>query len=203
MAVDRDPGADLGRQVTHDTRLVTVDREGRRRGWYNGTSFADVERAKNRLRFLAGAGNDSSLPLLNASLNGVAFLLLVLGLVLVKRGKKEAHAKAMVAATLVSAAFLASYLVYHFRVVPEVGHTPFRGEGVWKIGYLLFLASHVILAAVNLPMILITLHRAWRQDWEAHRRWAKRTFPVWAYVSITGVLVYLILYRWNPPVGLG
>jgi uncharacterized membrane protein YozB (DUF420 family) len=141
----------------------------------------------------------SNLPAINASLNAVAGILLVAGLVLIKRGQRRAHARTMIAATAVSAVFLACYLVYHFRVVPEVGHTPFRRPGAIRFAYYALLISHVLLAAVNLPMILVTLWRAWREDWERHRRLARWTWPVWFYVSVTGVLVYLSLYHWNLP----
>ena len=91
-----------------------------------------------------------SLPAVNASLNAVAGLLLCVGLWLVKRGKKDAHARVMIAATCVSAVFLACYLWYHFVVVPEVGHTPFRREGAIRIAYYVMLLTHILLAAVNL-----------------------------------------------------
>lgn len=142
------------------------------------------------------------LPTLNAILNGTAAVLLLAGWILIKRGRREAHARTMGAATLVSAAFLVSYLTYHFAVVPEVGHTPFRREGAIKIAYYVLLITHVILAAINLPMVLVTLWRAKKQDWERHRRIARWTWPVWMYVSVTGVLVYLALYWWNPPAPL-
>ena len=142
------------------------------------------------------------LPTLNAILNGTAAVLLFAGWILIKQGRREAHARTMVAATLVSAVFLASYLTYHFAVVPEVGHTPFRREGAIKIAYYVLLLTHVVLAAVNLPMVLVTLWRAKKQNWERHRRIARWTWPVWMYVSVTGVLVYLALYWWNPPAPL-
>ena len=141
----------------------------------------------------------SLLPSVNASLNGASGVLLVVGLVLIKRGRRAAHARVMVAATLVSATFLACYLYYHFVVVPELGHTPFRREGAWKVAYYALLFSHVVGAIVNLPMILRTLWLAHRKDWERHRRLARWAWPIWFYVSVTGVLVYLALYHWNPP----
>ncbi len=139
------------------------------------------------------------LPTLNAFLNAFAFVLLCLGLFLIQRGARRAHAFVMVLASLVSAAFLASYLVYHFGVVPEVGPTPFRGRGPVRYAYYGMLLSHVILAVVQVPLILLTLWRAARKDWARHRRIARLTWPIWAYVSVTGVLVYLALYTWNPP----
>ena len=140
----------------------------------------------------------SGLPALNASLNALACVLLCLGLVFIKRGARRAHERTMLAATLVSAAFLTSYLYYHFRVVPEIGHTPFRGTGFVRGAYYALLISHVLLAILNVPLVAVTLWRASRGDWERHRRIARLTWPVWFYVSVTGVLVYFALYRWNP-----
>jgi len=139
-----------------------------------------------------------NLPLINACLNASAALLLCLGLYFIKAGKRQAHIRTMLLATLVSACFLASYLYYHFIVIPELGHTPFRRSGAIKIAYYGMLISHVLLAAINLPMILVTLWRAFRKDWEAHKRIAPKTWCIWFYVSVTGVLVYLALYQFNP-----
>ena len=141
---------------------------------------------------------DLHLPTLNACLNGTAAILLCLGLAFIKAGKREAHIRTMLLATLVSACFLVSYLYYHFVVIPELGHTPFRRSGAIKLAYYGMLISHVILAVVNLPMIIMTLLRAFRKDWEGHRRIAGKTWCVWFYVSVTGVLVYLALYQFNP-----
>jgi uncharacterized membrane protein YozB (DUF420 family) len=138
------------------------------------------------------------LPELNASLNALATVLLVLGWIAIRGGRRERHGLLMRLAFGVSALFLCGYLTYHFAVVPEVGHTEFRGEGSWRTLYYALLLSHVLLAVVNLPMVLRTLWLAHREDWERHRFWARRTFPVWLYVSVTGVLVYLSLYVWNP-----
>jgi len=138
------------------------------------------------------------LPTLNACLNATAALLLILGFVLIKRGNRRAHGAVMIAATAVSAVFLAGYLTYHFAVVPELGHTPYNGEGALRVAYYGMLITHVVLAAVNLPLVILTLLHAWKQRWEKHRRLARITWPIWLYVSVTGVLVYLVLYRWNP-----
>ncbi len=142
---------------------------------------------------------DSNLPAINATLNGIAAVLISLGLWQIKRGNKHAHARTMIAATCVSAAFLAGYLYYHFVVIPKLGHTPFRREGAVKIAYYVMLITHIGLAALNLPMILMTLYRAKRQQWEQHRRLARWTWPIWFYVSVTGVLIYVALYHANPP----
>ncbi len=141
---------------------------------------------------------DVSLPAVNASLNAVATVLLVVGLVQIKTGRKEAHRRSMLAATGVSVVFLACYLYYHMVVIPELGHTKYHGEGAARVAYYAMLISHVILAAVNLPMVLRTLWLAHKERWDAHRRLAKWTWPIWFYVSVTGVLVYLVLYHFNP-----
>ena len=138
-------------------------------------------------------------PLVNASLNGTAGVLLVVGYCLIRAGKEQAHARLMRSAFVVSTVFLASYLYYHIKVLPlQGGPTPYNGEGLKKGLYLLMLVTHVVLAAINLPMVLRVLWLAHKQDWEKHKRWARWTFPIWLYVSITGVLVYLVLYQWNP-----
>ena len=144
-------------------------------------------------------GEPTDLPALNAALNATATVLLIVGLRSIRGGKRELHRFVMLNATLVSAAFLGSYLYYHLRVQSEVGPTPFRREGAVKTAYYVMLASHVILAMVNLPMVLRTLWLAHREDWVRHRRLARWTWPIWFYVSLTGVLVYLALYHWNLP----
>lgn len=138
------------------------------------------------------------LPLLNACLNATSFVLLVCGLAAIKRGRRVGHERFMLAALAASAVFLASYLYYHFVVIPGVGVTKFNGTGVVRTAYYVMLASHVILAIVNLPLVIATVVLAKKERWEAHKRLAKITFPMWLYVSVTGVLVYLVLYQWNP-----
>jgi uncharacterized membrane protein YozB (DUF420 family) len=139
------------------------------------------------------------LPALNAALNACATVLLIAGRIQIHRGARTAHARTMVAATVVSAFFLAGYLTYHFVVVPKVGHTPFNRTGAVKGAYYGMLISHVLLAIVNLPLVIITLAFAARGRLERHRRLARWTWPIWLYVSVTGVLVYAALYWWNPP----
>jgi uncharacterized membrane protein YozB (DUF420 family) len=140
----------------------------------------------------------SSLPALNASFNALCCVSLCTGLALIKRGKRAAHARAMLAATVFGAAFLAGYVYYHFFVQPEIGPTRFNGTGLSRPAYFALLVSHVVLAAANVPLVIVTLWRAKRQDWERHRRIARLAWPVWFYVSVTGILVYLVLYHWNP-----
>ena len=112
--------------------------------------------------------------------------------------RREQHARLMRAAFLVSAAFLACYLYYHFAVA-RGQPTRFHRTGLARTAYLALLLSHTLLAVVNLPMVLRTLWLAHRQDWERHRRLARWTFPIWLYVSVTGVLVYVVLYHFNAP----
>jgi putative membrane protein len=138
-------------------------------------------------------------PLLNASLNGTAGVLLLAGYAAIRGGRRQGHARLMIAALLVSSAFLASYLTYHFVVVPRTGPTRFHGIGWTRPAYFAMLASHVVLAAAVVPLALRTVFLARSGRFEAHKRWARVTFPIWLYVSVTGVLVYLVLYVWNPP----
>ena len=140
----------------------------------------------------------TTLPTLNAFLNGAATVLLLLGLRAIKAGQKETHGRFMRAAFVMSALFLASYLYYHFAVIPLTGPTKLNVEGGLQVAYLIMLATHVLLAIVNLPMVLRTFWLAHKERWDSHKRWAKWTFPIWLYVSVTGVLIYLLLYVWNP-----
>jgi uncharacterized membrane protein YozB (DUF420 family) len=137
-------------------------------------------------------------PLVNAILNGSAAVLLVAGLVAIKADRRRLHERLMQLAFLVSTAFLANYLHYHFVAQRTAGPTRFHGEGLARGAYLVLLGSHVCLAIVNLPMVLRVLWLAHEARWREHRRLAKITFPIWLYVSVTGVLVYLCLYVWNP-----
>lgn len=132
----------------------------------------------------------TDLPALNASLNGVAGLLLLAGYVFIKQRRITAHRAAMLSAFAASALFLASYLVYH----ANAGSRPFPGTGPARTVYFFILITHVVLAAVILPMALITLSRALRKRFDLHVRIARWTLPLWLYVSATGVVIYLMLY---------
>lgn len=132
------------------------------------------------------------LPALNASLNTVAGILLLVGYISIKQGKKELHKKLMISALIVSTAFLTSYLIYHYHVPSK----KFPDLGWIKTVYLIILIPHIILAAIMVPMILKTFWHAFRGEWEKHKKIARITFPIWMYVSITGVVVYLMLYQW-------
>ena len=132
-------------------------------------------------------------PEVNASLNGCSTLLLTAGFILIKNGKRQAHRTMMMSALLVSIVFLISYVTYHIQTGAR---TPFNGTGAWRSIYYSMLISHIILAVVIVPLVLRTFYLALTSRLEQHRRWAKWTFPLWYYVSITGVLVYFFLYQW-------
>jgi putative membrane protein len=130
------------------------------------------------------------LPALNATLNGCSAVLLVIAWIFIKRGHVTWHKRTMLAAFATSAMFLTSYLIYH----ANVGSKPYPGVGMMRAIYFAVLIPHVILAAVVLPMQLMTLTRGLRMDVMRHRKIAKITLPLWLYVSVTGVIVYLMLY---------
>jgi uncharacterized membrane protein YozB (DUF420 family) len=131
------------------------------------------------------------LPTVNATLNALSGTLLLIGYVLIRRRQISAHRNAMLGAFASSTLFLISYLLYH----AEVGSRPFGGQGAIRYVYFAILISHVILAAVILPMAIMTLSRGLRGRYDDHKRIAKWTFPTWMYVSVTGVIVYVMLYQ--------
>jgi uncharacterized membrane protein YozB (DUF420 family) len=133
----------------------------------------------------------ADLPTLNATLNGLATLCLVTGWALIRRGRRDAHRAAMFGALACSAAFLTSYVVYHYHA----GSRPFTGEGWLRAVYFAILITHVVLAIVIVPLVLLTVSRALANRFDRHRRIARLTLPLWLYVSVTGVVVYLMLYR--------
>ena len=133
----------------------------------------------------------SLLPTVNATLNCTSAVLLAFGFVMIKRRRIEAHRNCMLLAFASSMLFLVSYVVYH----AHAGSKPFQGTGAIRAVYFAILISHIILAIVIVPMAITTLRRGLAGDYLRHRRIARRTFPLWMYVSITGVIVYLMLYR--------
>ena len=136
----------------------------------------------------------SELPALNAALNSLSAVLLTIGYLMIRRGRVGAHRACMVAAFSTSTLFLASYLVYHYYY----GSTRFTGEGWVRALYFLILGTHTVLAVVIVPLILVTLTRAARGRFASHARLARWTLPLWLYVSVTGVVVYLMLYQLYP-----
>jgi putative membrane protein len=131
------------------------------------------------------------LPAVNASLNALSALFLTAGYVFIRQKKQVAHRNCMVAALVTSVIFLACYVTYHFNVQTV---THFRNPAWFRPIYLVILLTHTVLATVIVPMTLVTLYRAWRQNFEAHKRIARWTWPLWMYVSVTGVAVYWLLY---------
>lgn len=142
----------------------------------------------------------SDLPLLNATLNGVATVFISLGWFWIRRGFWQRHIICMVGALVTSTAFLASYLTYHSLRGGQA--TQFSGTGLAAYFYYFILITHILLAFAILPMVIVTLVPVFRRRWESHRRLGKWTMPVWLYVSVTGVLVYLMLYQIYPPVNV-
>jgi len=133
----------------------------------------------------------ADLPTLNAALNTIAASLLAVGWWLIRRRRIDAHRRCMLGAFTASALFLTSYVVYHLHA----GSRPYEGTGALRVVYFTILLTHVVLAAGILPMALITLVRGLRRDDARHRRIARWTIPLWLYVSITGVVIYVMLYR--------
>lgn len=138
--------------------------------------------------------NDSVLPHLNAGLNGASFLLLLAGFYFISRRNMAAHRACMLGALAVSGLFLVSYVVYHYNY----GSVRFAGQGFVRPVYFFILVTHVILAAAIVPLVVVTVRRALRGDFARHRRIARWTYPLWVYVSVTGVVVYLMLYQLYP-----
>jgi uncharacterized membrane protein YozB (DUF420 family) len=136
------------------------------------------------------------IPALNASLNAIATVLITVGFLLIKFGKKDAHRKVMMTAMLVSAVFLVGYVTH--KILIRGVHTPFGGEGFIAKVYYTMLISHILLAMSIAYLVPRTFLFAIRGDFERHKAWAKFTFPIWYYVSVTGVLVYFFLYQWWP-----
>lgn len=133
----------------------------------------------------------SDLPTVNATLNTISGILLTVGYVFIRQRKIEAHKKCMLAAFAMSVLFLISYVIYH----ANAGSTKFTQQGWVRPVYFTILISHIILAFAIVPLALRTLYLAWREKFDKHRRIAKITFPIWLYVSITGVIIYLMLYQ--------
>jgi len=136
----------------------------------------------------------TDLPPVNASLNALSALFLTLGFVFIKKGRKNAHRNCMVAAFVTSTIFLVCYLVYHFHA----GRTVFREPAWMRPIYLTLLLTHTVLAVVIVPLVLLTLHRAIKERFELHKKIARWTWPIWMYVSVTGVVIYLLLYQIFP-----
>ena len=136
----------------------------------------------------------SALPTVNAVLNGTSAVFLVVGFVAIRRGRVPVHKACMLSAFAASTLFLVSYVTYHYHV----GSVAFTGQGWIRPTYFAILITHVVLAALILPLALVTLYRALRGQFDRHRRIARWTLPIWLYVSVTGIVVYVILYHLYP-----
>lgn len=144
----------------------------------------------------------ADIPTLNAALNATATVLITAGFILIKQGKRDAHRAAMLTAGVVSTIFLVGYVGHKFLV--RGVHTPFGGEGPGlRAFYFTMLTSHIILAMAIAYLVPRTFLFALKGDYATHKKWARFTFPVWLYVSVTGVLVYFFLYQWWPAVPVG
>ena len=183
------------RSGTSDVLLTLVDRGGRhRRG-------ATLSTGGNRDGSLSSVLGDAVFvasldrrPLLHASLNALSAILLTVGLLLIRRGNARFHSICMLLATTTTLTFLGSYLYYHYHV----GSMPFRGTGWSRPLYFGVLSTHSVLAALVVPLAATLLYHASRKDFGSHRAIARWTLPVWLYVSVTGVLIYCMLYLWIP-----
>ena len=131
----------------------------------------------------------SFLPPIYAGINGLTAILLVAAVVAIKKGSRKMHQNLMVGCIALSLAFLVMYVAYHMTSEP----TPFGGDGLVKYGYYVILISHILLSIAVIPLVLITYSKAYLKDFGAHRKWAKYTFPIWLYVAVTGVVVYLMI----------
>jgi protein SCO1/2/putative membrane protein len=187
--------------ITHSDRLALVDRGNRVVAYFDSNDPAKLASlvAEARRRGRQAAAWVRRLPLVNASLNATCTLLLIVGWWLIRMRNVRGHAATMIAAVVTSALFLTSYLIYHY----QAGSTSFRGTGPIRLVYFTILLSHTVLATLGVvPLVALTLTRAARRQFDRHARIARVTFPIWLYVSITGVVIYLMLYQLPVATGL-
>ena len=140
----------------------------------------------------------SDIPAINAALNAIATVMMTAGFFFIRRKQVERHRACMVSAFVVSIIFLISYVLH--KILVHGVHTPFGGDGPMRTIYYSMLATHIVLAMVMGPLILRTFWLALHHDIDRHRKWARWTFPIWYYVSVTGVLIYFFIYVWYPTV---
>jgi protein SCO1/2/putative membrane protein len=196
LGVDPTPDKDLkpGYEVEHSTRLVVVDGRGHIRGYFDGTQPEALPELERKVRLLVW---QNRLPAVNATLNGASAVILLLGYGAIRRRWVGLHKACMLLALTVSALFLASYLYYHFAV--RGGEpTRFQGPDAARYVYLAVLLSHTVLAVVVAPLALFTAYQGLRDQLARHVRVARWTLPLWLYVSVTGVVVYWMLYQLYP-----
>jgi protein SCO1 len=195
LAVRDNPDAQPGSEsILHSDRLALVGPGNRVIGFFSSGNTQAIYDLVAKVKQLGGLSRPwvRSLPRLNATLNGSCAVLLAIGLILIRTGHWKAHAVCMSLAVTVSAAFLTCYLIYHFNV----GSVPFRGVGWPRVAYFTILFSHTFLATFGVvPLVILTLNRAIRSNFALHAQVARITFPIWMYVSLTGVVIYLMLYQ--------
>jgi protein SCO1/2 len=190
-----------GKPIVHDEHFLLIDQEGEVRGAYMSNDPEAMTRLASDTATLskpAPTGWILKFPAINASLNATSGILICVAMMLIQMRLVRTHATVMVLAVITSAAFLACYLIFHYLKFQAGSATTRFPESPWRPFYLGILISHTILAVVIVPLIILTLVRAWRRDWVRHRRIAKPTFWLWLYVSATGVVVYFMLYQLAP-----
>jgi protein SCO1/2/putative membrane protein len=196
FAVERFPSAKPNEQVTHTFNVAVIDRDGNIVGYVDARDPANVEPLVARVRQLAG--RRYVLPAINSLLNGTSAVLLVLGYISILRRREKLHKIAMLSALCVSTAFLALYLYFHFAIQHGEA-TRFAGPLPVKIAYWVILGTHTILAITVAPLAFYVTIQGLRDDRRRHVAVARWTFPIWLYVSVTGVVVYVMLYQMYPP----
>jgi protein SCO1/2/putative membrane protein len=188
-AVESNPDAvSVGEAFIHSQRFVLLDESGHIRGFYDGEDAATPRKILRDLKFMNAS---HQVPRVNALLNMMSAFFLLSGYFFIRRKRIGAHRVSMGLAFLSSTVFLVSYIIYHLKT----GSMPFTGEGWIRTFYFTLLISHSILAVMIVPMILVTLYRALKRNFAAHKSIARWTFPLWLYVSVTGVVVYWMLYK--------
>ncbi|WP_010588304.1 DUF420 domain-containing protein [Schlesneria paludicola] len=207
-----------GFEIIHSTNIMLVNAAGKIVGKYNAQKDDEMAKLRKDLKRLIKPVSNSAtltdddenplsklpawaatLPAVNAGLNGLAGIMLLVGYGLIRQKRRTEHAWVMISAFVTSIIFLGCYLTYHYALHVYTGEPGKRfGHSGTLLGtsYLAILLTHVVLAAVVPVLAIMTLYRAWRQDWVRHRRIAKVTFPIWVYVSVTGVMIYVMLYHW-------
>lgn len=191
-----DPTAKPGQEVNHSPNLLVIDRDGSIYGYVDGRVPEAAAVLRSEIRELASARY--GMAFLNAILNGSCGVLLILGYLAIKARREKLHEVMMLAALAVSATFLGCYLYYHFAIL-GAQPTRFQGEGLVRWLYFGILLSHTILAAIVAPLAIVVAWQGYRDRRSRHVRLARWTLPIWIYVSITGVVVYWMLYHIYPP----
>lgn len=179
--------------IAHSERIALIDKDLKLVRFFDSNSSEEISSLVTEAKRRSLNGWVRLLPKLNATLNATSFVFLMTGWFLIRSGRWRAHAFMMVTCLAISGAFLACYLTYHYFA----GTVRFPGSGPVRSLYLSILLSHTVLAVVLVPMIALSVLKAVRKDFAGHKRFAQITFPVWVYISVTGVVIYLMLYELN------